>query len=77
MTFALKYAPVSTLAPLHYLEIVFAVALSYLVWGTFPNALTLAGIGIITGAGLYVIHREHLAARQGRAALLQVPPEAI
>ena len=77
MTFALKYAPVSTLAPLHYLEIVFAVALSYLIWGTFPNPLTLAGIIIITCAGLYVIHREHLASRQGRAGLPEVPPEAV
>jgi drug/metabolite transporter (DMT)-like permease len=77
MTFALGYAPVSTLAPLHYLEIVFAVAFSYLVWGTFPGPLTLTGIGIITASGLYVIHRERLAIRQGRPALRQVPPEAI
>lgn len=77
MTFALKYAPVSTLAPLHYLEIVIAVVLGYLVFGTFPNALTLAGIAVIVASGLYVIHREHLAAAQGRPAPAEVPPEAI
>jgi drug/metabolite transporter (DMT)-like permease len=77
MTFALKYAPMSTLAPLHYLEIVTAVVLGYLVWGTFPGPLTLAGIAVICGSGLYVIHREHLATRQGRAMLPEVPPEAI
>lgn len=77
MTFALKYAPVSTLAPLHYFEIVTAVIIGLLVWGTFPNALTLTGIAVIVGAGLYVIHREHLAARQGRPVPPEVPPEAI
>ena len=77
MTFALKYAPVSTLAPLHYLEIVVAVALSYLVWGTFPNPLTLAGIAVITGSGLSVIQLERLAARRGHPARLPAPPEAI
>ncbi len=77
MTFALKFAPVSTLAPLHYFEIVTAVVIGYVVWGTFPNALTLAGIAVIVGAGLYIIHREHLAARQGRPVPPEVPPEAI
>lgn len=77
MTFALKFAPVSTLAPLHYFEIVTAVIIGLLVWGTFPNALTLTGIAVIVGAGLYIIHREHLAARQGRRVPPEVPPEAI
>jgi drug/metabolite transporter (DMT)-like permease len=77
MTFALKYAPVSTLAPLHYFEIVTAVVIGLVVWGTFPNPLTLAGIAVIVAAGLYVIHREHLAARQGRPVPPAVPPEAI
>jgi len=77
MTFALKYAPVSTLAPLHYLEIVTAVILGLVVFGTFPNTLTLAGIAIISASGLYIIHREHLASRQGQPALRPAPPEAI
>ena len=63
ISYALRYAPSSTLAPLHYLEIVMAVTLGYLVFGTFPNLMTWAGIGIITASGLYVIHRERLAHR--------------
>jgi len=58
MTLALKYAPASTLAPIHYLEIVTAVAIGYWIFGDFPNALTWAGIAIIVASGLYVIHRE-------------------
>jgi drug/metabolite transporter (DMT)-like permease len=68
MTYALKFAPSATLAPLHYLEIVAAVALGYWIFGDFPNALTWAGIAVITGSGLYIISRERIAARQKRQA---------
>ena len=63
MTYALGMAPTSTLAPLHYLEIVSAATLGYLIFGDFPNALTWAGIVIIVGSGLYIIHRERVTAR--------------
>ena len=59
MTVAMKYAPASTLAPLHYLELVMAVALGYLIWGDFPNLLTWGGIVLIVGSGLYIIAHEH------------------
>ena len=72
MTVALKCAPASTLAPLHYLEIVTAVTLGYLVFGDFPNALTWAGIVIIVASGLYIIHRERITLHQARSML---PPE--
>jgi len=67
MTLALRHAPSATLAPLNYLEIVVSVTLGYLIFGDFPNALTWAGIAVIVGSGLYVIHRERLAsaARRG------------
>lgn len=63
MTYALKYAPSATLAPLHYSEIVVAVTLGYLIFDDFPNAITWAGIAIIVSSGLYVIHRERLSAK--------------
>lgn len=68
VTYALKFAPSATLAPLHYFEIVMAVALGYAVFGDFPNAMTWAGIVVICGSGLYVIHRERLAARRRASA---------
>jgi drug/metabolite transporter (DMT)-like permease len=64
MTYALKYAPSATLAPLHYSEIVVAVALGYLIFDDFPNPLTWAGIAIIVSSGLYIIHRERNVARR-------------
>jgi drug/metabolite transporter (DMT)-like permease len=72
MTVALNCAPASTIAPLHYLEIVTAVALGYLVFGDFHNALTWAGIVIIVASGLYIIHRERITLHQARSVL---PPE--
>ncbi len=63
MTYAMKYAPASTLAPLHYLELLMAVILGYLIWGDFPNLLTWGGIALIVGSGLYIIAHEHRSAR--------------
>ena len=64
MTYALSLAPSATLAPLQYMELPVATLLGYLVFGDFPNVLTLTGIAIIIGAGLYMIHRERVTARQ-------------
>jgi drug/metabolite transporter (DMT)-like permease len=63
MTYALSFAPSATLAPLQYLELPVATLLGFMVFGDFPNALTLLGIGIIIAAGLYMIHRERVTAR--------------
>jgi len=67
MTYALKFAPSSTLAPLHYLEIITATLFGYLVFGNFPNALTWCGIAIIVSSGLYIIARERRVSRHGAA----------
>lgn len=72
MTYALSFAPSATLAPLHYLEIVTAAILGYLIFDDFPDRLTLLGIAIVVGSGLYVIHRERQVARQKR--VIQAPP---
>jgi drug/metabolite transporter (DMT)-like permease len=69
MTVALHHAPAATLAPLHYLEIVVAVAVGYAVFGDFPNPLTWAGIGVIVASGLYIIHRERISARAGASVV--------
>lgn len=63
ITLALRFAPSATLAPLHYLEILGAVALGWAVFGDFPAPLTWAGIAVISASGLYIIHRERLLAR--------------
>jgi len=67
MTYALKFAPSATLAPLHYLELVAAVALGYLVFDDFPVPLAFAGIAVIMASGLYIVYRERHADRARRA----------
>lgn len=51
-------------APVEYLEIICATPLGYLIFGDFPDALTILGTAIIVGAGLYVFHRERRLARR-------------
>lgn len=64
MSYALRFAPSATLAPLHYLEIISAVILGYWIFGDLPNWMTFLGIAIIVGAGLYVVHRERVQERR-------------
>lgn len=68
MTFALRAASSTLLAPLHYLELVSAVVLGWLIWRDFPNPVAWAGIAVVIGSGLYIIHRERLGARRPAAA---------
>ncbi len=64
MTYALSFAPSATLAPLQYFELPVATLFGYMVFNDFPNVLSLVGIVIIIGAGLYMIHRERVTAGQ-------------
>jgi drug/metabolite transporter (DMT)-like permease len=58
ISFALRLAPATTIAPLQYLEIVSATVLGFLVFSDIPDGLTVAGAAIIVGSGLYVFARE-------------------
>ena len=56
-------APASVLAPFQYLEIVTATLLGYLVFNDVPATSTIVGSSIIIVSGIYLFHRERLAAR--------------
>ena len=58
MTWSLRHAPASTLAPMQYLEIPVAALIGLWLFGDWPDGLALAGIAVIVGAGLYVLWRE-------------------
>jgi drug/metabolite transporter (DMT)-like permease len=53
-----KLAPTSLVAPMQYVEIVFAALFGYLVFGDFPSLVKWFGIAIIVGSGAYVFWRE-------------------
>ncbi|MCR8725282.1 DMT family transporter [Frigidibacter sp. ROC022] len=63
MTWSLRFAPASTLAPMQYLEIPCAALVGWLIFHDFPNNLALLGISITIAAGLYIVHRERRRAR--------------
>lgn len=69
MTAALRYAPVSAVAPFDYVQLLWAVLLGWLLWGTQPPATTWAGATVIIGSGLYTLYRERrLGQAKPRAA---------
>ena len=68
ISYALSFAPSSTLAPLHYFEMLTATLFGYLFFEDFPDFATWIGIAIITGSGLYIIHRERATEATARRA---------
>ncbi|QQA41850.1 DMT family transporter [Pelagovum pacificum] len=62
MTWSLKFAPASTLAPMQYLEIPFSTFFGWLIFGDLPDGLAGLGIVILVSAGLYIIARERAIA---------------
>ena len=65
MTWSLRFAPASTLAPMQYLEIPFGTVFGWLIFRDLPDGLAAVGIVVTLAAGLYIIARER---RQSRPA---------
>lgn len=53
-------AEFSVIGSFRYASILWALGIGYLVWGDVPNALAMAGIVVIVGSGLYILHRERV-----------------
>lgn len=53
-TAAFRYAPASLLAPLNYLQLLWAGLLGWLVFGHVPDVLSLTGMAIVAGSGVLV-----------------------
>lgn len=73
MTWSLRFAPSTTLAPMQYLEIPIATVAGWMIFRDFPDGLALFGIGLILAAGLYVVWRERRLSLQAQA--LRSPAE--
>lgn len=76
MTWSLRHAPASTVAPMQYLEIPVAALIGLALFGDFPDGLALAGIAVTIGAGLYVIARERTVSRRAPPPPVPAPPAA-
>lgn len=55
MTWALRFAPSTTLAPIQYLEIPIATVVGWLIFGDIPHNMAALGIAVIMAAGLYIL----------------------
>lgn len=53
-----RLAPAAVVAPFIYTEIVWMVALGYVVFNDKPNEWTLAGAAVVIASGLYLLYRE-------------------
>jgi S-adenosylmethionine uptake transporter len=69
ITRALKLAPASTLAPLHYTLLLWAVVFGLIFFGDVPGPRILIGAAIVVLAGLFIFHRQNTVAT--------VPPENV
>ena len=63
---AMRRAPASVLAPYSFVQLVWVTVLGYLVFGDFPDNLTLLGAAIVVGSGGYVFYRENVVKRAAK-----------
>ncbi|MEM9793525.1 MAG: DMT family transporter [Pseudomonadota bacterium] len=58
LTVGYRYAPASTLAPVVYVQIIYATVISWAVFAQPPDSKTIAGTALIIAAGVYIWRRE-------------------
>ena len=69
LTAAFRHAPASLLAPMNYLQLLWALLLGWLVFGQVPDALGMLGMGIVAVSGVIVALRSRPSARVAAAEL--------
>jgi drug/metabolite transporter (DMT)-like permease len=57
LTASLRYAPIAVLAPIDYLQLVYASLFGWLIWSDRPALTTLAGAGLIIASVLSTVRR--------------------
>jgi drug/metabolite transporter (DMT)-like permease len=62
-------APAAILAPFIYSQIVWMLALGYILFGDWPDTWTFAGTGIVIASGLYLLYRERVKSRKPEQSL--------
>ncbi|WP_299612693.1 DMT family transporter [uncultured Tateyamaria sp.] len=54
----MRQGDIGFIAPFRYTGLVFALILGFVVFGDWPDALTLVGAGIVVATGLFTLYRE-------------------
>jgi drug/metabolite transporter (DMT)-like permease len=59
MTGSLRFAPVSVVVSLDYLQIIWGILIGWFVFRSAPTPIMLVGAALIAGGGIYTAYREH------------------
>lgn len=59
-TLAYRHAPASMLAPMTYLQLIWAGLLGWMVFGTIPDGMSLLGMAIVAASGLIIAFKARL-----------------
>jgi drug/metabolite transporter (DMT)-like permease len=68
MSYCYRYAEASLVAPLDYVNMIFAVGIGYYVFGEIPRVTTWIGAPLVIFAGVIIIWREYRALKSIRSA---------
>jgi drug/metabolite transporter (DMT)-like permease len=60
---AMRVGDIGFVAPLRYTSLIWAIALGWAVFGTWPDNLTLVGAGIVIATGIFTLYRERKLSR--------------
>ena len=60
----MRVGEISFIAPFRYTGLVFALILGFVVFGDWPERLTLVGAGIVVATGIFTLYRERAVARR-------------
>jgi len=60
-TLAYRHAPASILAPMTYLQLLWAGLLGWIIFGTIPDSMSLMGMAIVAASGLIIAVKSRLA----------------
>jgi drug/metabolite transporter (DMT)-like permease len=74
---ALRVGDVSSVAPMRYSQMLYAMLLGYLVFGDVPDTMMALGASIIVLSGIYTFHRERVRDRLLAANSSNAPPDGV
>jgi drug/metabolite transporter (DMT)-like permease len=74
---ALRVGDVSSVAPMRYSQMLYAMLLGYLVFGDVPDAMMVLGASVIVLSGIYTFHRERVRDRLLATNSSNAPPDGL
>ena len=74
---ALRVGDVSSVAPMRYSQMLYAMLLGYLVFGDVPDAMMVLGASVIVLSGIYTFHRERVRDRLLATNSSNAPPDGV